>query len=204
MVGVRFPCSSFFRLANPFPRHLYHYSFQNNPVYCQQDMILTSLLAMVLSLAFIGSSSAQDAQVVLDSIHNSTGLPGTWSSGAKNVLTGAVSLFSFHPFYLTSSSPPRTLQILAICRSLIQKQQASLTRCAYSRCLFLIISLIFHHCFSTGDGYYESSRYRFTSNGVLKFQRFLALLCTNFTARLTPNLHHRRGCLGPWNLHFKP
>ena len=135
-------------------------------------MILTSLLAMVLSLAFIGSSSAQDAQVVLDSIHNSTGLPGTWSSGAKNVLTGAVSLFSFHPFYLTSSSPPRTLQILAICRSLIQKQQASLTRCAYSRCLFLIISLIFHHCFSTGDGYYESSRYRFTSNGVLNFNVF--------------------------------
>ena len=69
--------------------------------------------------------------------------------------------------------PPRTLQILAICRSLIQKQQASLTRCAYSRCLFLIISLMFHHCFSTGDGYYESSRYRFTSNGVLKFQLFL-------------------------------
>lgn len=91
-------------------------------------MILSSLLAVVLPLAFIGSSSAQDAQAVLDSIHNATGLPGTWSSGAKNVLTGA----NFANPHNMSFTYPKTTGI------------------SYS---------------FTGDGYYESSRYRFTSNG---------------------------------------
>ena len=129
-------------------------------------MFLPSLLAVVLALAFITSSSAQDAQIVLDSIHNATSLTGTWSSGAKNVLTGAVSLLPFNLFLFHLLLSPRTSQILVTCRSLIQKQQASLTRCAYFRSLFLIISLTLYHSFSTGDGYYEISRYRFTSNGV--------------------------------------
>jgi len=53
-------------------------------------MILASLLTVVLALAaFIGITSAQDAQIVYDSIHNVTAITGTWSSGAKHVLTGA-------------------------------------------------------------------------------------------------------------------
>ena len=95
MVGVRsrapFLSSSSFRLANPFPRYLYPYSFQSNTVYRKPVMILASLLTMLLPLALISTTSAQDAQIVLDSIHNATKLSGTWSSGAKRVLTGAVS-----------------------------------------------------------------------------------------------------------------
>jgi hypothetical protein len=91
-------------------------------------MLLTSLLAVVLALAFIGTSSAQDAQIVLDPIHNATGLTGTWSSGAKNVMTGA----GFANPHNMSFTYPLTTGI------------------SYS---------------FTGDGYYEISRYRFTSNG---------------------------------------
>lgn len=52
-------------------------------------MILASLLTVVLALAFTGTSSAQDAQIVYDVAHNATSIVGTWSSGAKRVLTGA-------------------------------------------------------------------------------------------------------------------
>jgi hypothetical protein len=95
------------RLANPFPRHLYPYSFQRNAVYCTPDMILASLLTVVLA-SFSGTTSAQE-QIVYDAIHNATGIVGTWSSGAQNVLTGPVSfLFAsiwFDLFYLTSCVP---------------------------------------------------------------------------------------------------
>jgi len=50
-------------------------------------MILASLLTVLLAL-FTGTTSAQD-QIVYDSIHNVTPITGTWSSGAKNVLTGS-------------------------------------------------------------------------------------------------------------------
>jgi hypothetical protein len=52
-------------------------------------MILASLLTVLLALAFIDNTSAQDAQIVYDTIHNTSSIVGTWSSGAKRVLTGA-------------------------------------------------------------------------------------------------------------------
>ena len=66
-------------------------------------MILASLLTVVLA-SLTGTTSAD--QIVYDAIHNATGIAGTWSSGAQNVLTGPVS-FSFANiwfdlFYLTS------------------------------------------------------------------------------------------------------
>jgi len=91
-------------------------------------MILAFLLTVVLALAFIGTTSAQEAQAVLDSIHNATFLSGTWSSGAKNVMTGA------------GFANPANM-------SFIYPQTTG-------------ISFSF-----TNNGYYESSRYRFTSNG---------------------------------------
>ena len=120
------------RLANPFPRRPYPYSFQNNPEYCKQDMFLPSLLAVVLALAFITSSSAQDAQIVLDSIHNATSLTGTWSSGAKNVLTGAVSLLSIQPL---SISPPFVSQNFANPRNMSFTYPKT-TGISYSLCVF--------------------------------------------------------------------
>ena len=120
------------RLANPFPRRPYPYSFQNNPEYCKQDMFLPSLLAVVLALAFITSSSAQDAQIVLDSIHNATSLTGTWSSGAKNVLTGAVSLLSIHPL---SISPLFVSQNFANPRNMSFTYPKT-TGISYSLCVF--------------------------------------------------------------------
>jgi hypothetical protein len=50
-------------------------------------MILTSLLTVVL-VSLTGTSSAQQAPIVYDSIHNVTPIGGTWSSGSQNVLTG--------------------------------------------------------------------------------------------------------------------
>jgi hypothetical protein len=70
---------------------------QSNAVYCKPYMVLASLLTVLLALAFIGTTSAQDAQIVYDSIHNATSIVGTWSSGAKNVLTGPVSFLLIRP-----------------------------------------------------------------------------------------------------------
>jgi hypothetical protein len=90
-------------------------------------MILTSLLAMVLASSTI-TTSAQQAPIVYDSIHNVTALGGTWSSGSKAVLTGPG--FA-NPANMSFTYPPTAG-----------------------------ISYSF-----TNDGFYEISRYRFTSNG---------------------------------------
>jgi hypothetical protein len=90
-------------------------------------MILASLLIVVLA-SFTGTTSAQDNQIVYDSIHNATGIGGTWSSGAQNVMTGPG--FA-NPANLSFTYP-------------------ATTGVSYS---------------FTNDGFYEISRYRFTSNG---------------------------------------
>lgn len=90
-------------------------------------MILTSLLTVVL-LSMASTTSAQQAQIVYDSIHNVTSLQGTWSSGSQHVLTGP----GFANPANVSFIYPKT------------------TGLSYS---------------FTNDGFYEISRYRFTSNG---------------------------------------
>jgi len=90
-------------------------------------MILTFLLAVVLASLTL-TTSAQQAPIVYDSIHNVTALGGTWSSGSKAVLTGPG--FA-NPANMSFNYPPTAG-----------------------------ISYSF-----TNDGFYEISRYRFTSNG---------------------------------------
>jgi hypothetical protein len=54
-------------------------------------IILKHFLTPLLVVA-LASLPAHGQQIVYDSIHNATVLTGTWSSGSKAVLTGAVSL----------------------------------------------------------------------------------------------------------------
>lgn len=163
----------------PTPFHDISILVKQRRIYCKSDMILASLLTVVLA-SLTGTTSAQD-QIFYDATHNATGIAGTWSSGAQNVLTGPVS-FLWQTFGSTSFIWPllwaRVSQIQPICRSLIQQQQGSLTRCACFRRLFDIIRPMFYYCFSTNNGFYEISRYRFNSNGVWDF-KFLAFLCAN-------------------------
>lgn len=131
-------------------------------------MIVSSLLTVVLA-SIISTASAQS--IVYDNIHNATVITGTWSSGAQNVMTGAVSYLLVRPL-LFDFFCPRVSQILPICRSLTHQQQEFLTRCACFHCIFDIIRQMFYDCFSTNDGFYEISRYRFTSNGVCEISTF--------------------------------
>ena len=161
-----------FRLANPFPRRPYPYSFQSNAVYCKPDMILASLLIVVLA-SLTGTASAQ-AQIVYDSIHNATSIVGTWSSGAQNVMTGPVS-FLLQKSGSTSFIWPRV-------PGFRKSSQYVVHLPSNNRGLLLVVRvfvasfiyrLMFYDCFSTNDGFYEISRYRFNSNGVWKLQHFL-------------------------------
>lgn len=55
-------------------------------------MLLTSALTVVLaSLARPILAQDENPNIVYDAAHNATTIYGTWSSGSKAVLTGAVS-----------------------------------------------------------------------------------------------------------------
>ena len=61
-------------------------------------------LALTPALAQMGPAGDGE-QMVLDNIHNVTGLQGTWSSGSQKVVTGPVSASSnFSRYYLLIGS----------------------------------------------------------------------------------------------------
>ena len=125
-------------------------------------MILASLFTLVLA-SFIGPTSSQ--QIVYDAIHNATTIVGTWSSGAKNVLTGPVSFLLVRSLLFDLFCVPGFRKS---CQYVIHLSgnNRSLLLVVRLFCLFDIIRPMFCDCFSTNDGFYEISRYRFNSNGV--------------------------------------
>ena len=165
-------------------------------------MILSSLLTLVLA-SFTGSTSA----IVFDSEHNYTSITGTWSSGSKNVMTGPVSLFLKK---LGSTLFCLTSMLQGFANPLNQTfTYPSTTGIAYSLCVSSLsldsIEADVTWLFSTDDGFYEISRYRFTGNGAWHFNllHLLVFSCLIlFTTRLTTSMYYRRVGLGAWNLQF--
>ena len=84
---------------------------------------------IVLSLLFLClATSALAQQVVYDTIHNVTALPGTWSSGSGNVLTGSVSL------------PGRPLSIPSLHTGLRSTQQPVVHLPTHNRHVLFLVS----------------------------------------------------------------
>ena len=127
-------------------------------------MILAFLLTVVL--AFIGTTSAQGAQAVLDDIHNATVLTGTWSSGAKHVMTGAVSFLLIRPLLFDLFCLPGFRKSCQYVVHLSINNRNFLLVVRIFPASLIFIWPTFYDFFSTNDGFYEISRYRFTSNGV--------------------------------------
>lgn len=55
-------------------------------------MIFSSFITPIAVALFLANTPVQAQQIVLDAVHNASSIAGTWSSGSRAVLTGAVCL----------------------------------------------------------------------------------------------------------------
>lgn len=126
-------------------------------------MILTQFLTPLLALA-LASLPAQGQQIVYDAIHNATGISGTWSSGSKAVLTGAVR----GPYHMLN--PVVANHVAGFCESsepIIQLPQDHWSIVFIVSANDLDSAQALMRLASTDDGFYEIARYRFNGNGAI-------------------------------------
>ncbi len=78
-----------------FSAHVHKACHPNPSIYTPHSQSLPMLLASLAVLISASASTlAQQTQIAYDSAHNVTPITGTWSSGAMNVVTGAVRICS--------------------------------------------------------------------------------------------------------------